>query len=213
MTKWQALCSFVKQKNFSLKRWLMMMKIIEKTLIRMTAGGFQSVDSLNNFQYRPNILNNITGNWANPLINESIMIITQLSFYLYTLSHSHRWLFDRNFTKLPYGWVLWDLSLRTVLAGWLSGQAPWLPLYCKLLSWEKQVGGNLWKKIEANRAVISTEKRSVSHVMIPKLDRCMWSYLKDPEQVFSTNTLVKNHGRQKTCRVSALHNANTWYWE
>lgn len=125
-------------------------------------------------------LNNITGNRANPLINEWIMIITKLSFYLYTLSH--RWLFDRNFTKLPFGCVLWEPSLRTVLAGWLSGRAPWLPLNCKLLSWEKQVGGNLRKK-RSEQSSDFNKKRSVSHVVIPKLDRCMWSYLKGPEQV------------------------------
>ena len=67
-------------------------------------------------------LNKITGNRANPFINKWVIIITQLFFFFIssTLSHSHRWLFHRNFTKLPFGRILWEPSLRKKSAGWLA---------------------------------------------------------------------------------------------
>ena len=138
-------------------------------------------------------LNKITGNRANPFINEWVIIITQLFFFLsLPLSHTH---IDGYFTGISPNSPLvascenppWE---KKVLAGWLSGRAPWLPLNCKLLRWEKQVGGNLRKKRSEQSSDFSRE-RSVSHVMIPKLDRCTWSYLKGPEQVFSTTRVKK----------------------
>lgn len=56
--------------------------------------------------------------------------------------------------------ILWEPSLRTVLVSWLSGRAPWLPLNCKLLRWENQVGGNLRKRSEQS-SVIFLQRKSI----------------------------------------------------
>lgn len=47
--------------------------------------------------------------------------------------------------------------MRRVLTSWLGGVAPWLPLNCKLLKWENQVGGNLRKRSKQSSGFIQRE--------------------------------------------------------
>lgn len=77
------------------------------------------------------------------------MIITQLSFCLFHfLTLTQTVILDFHQTPFWLRCILGEPFLRTVLASWLSGQAPWLPLNCMLLRWDNQVGGTLKKRSE-----------------------------------------------------------------
>lgn len=82
--------------------------------------------------------------------------ITYFLFWFWSvISPSHRYKnVDFHYTQ-PFGWcILCEPSLRTVLASWVSGGAPCLPLKCKLLRWENQVGGNLINRSKQNSGFI-----------------------------------------------------------
>lgn len=132
-------------------------------------------------------------------------------FHSLTLTNTQRhwvWIFTNHppppfFFFFQLRCILWEPSLRTVLVSWLSGRAPWLPLNCKLLRWENQVGGNLRKRNEQSSVIFYKEK-----VFFPCVITEVVGSLKRSRPGFSANIPVKTnkHGKQnlQVCSSSRL---------
>lgn len=107
--------------------------------------------------------------------------------------------------------ILWELSLRTASAGWLSGWAPWWPLDCKLLRWENQVGGDL--REHSGELRLQHRGGTVSHVTVAKLALVCW-VTGAAVVMWAALRCTGNGGLQHeaSCQRSATHHVWQWFF-